>query len=99
MATPAHVSMARSERTMTERSKRDDRGYQPPMLNVIRTMTVGALLAGKRQIAPEQQARFGFEAEGLELPVWCAGDTELVQKRAVSIVGTRAVSPNGAARA
>ena len=55
--------MARSERTMTERSKRDDRGYQPPMLNVIRTMTVGALLAGKRQIAPEQQARFGFEAE------------------------------------
>jgi DNA processing protein len=99
MATQAQVSVAHSENSMRDRSKRDERGYQPPKPNDIRTMTVGELLAGVRKIIPGQQARFGFKAEGLDLPVWCAGDTELVQKRAVSIVGTRNVSSNGAARA
>jgi DNA processing protein len=84
---------------MTGRATPHGRAYQPPPPEDVRTMTVGELLAGRRDIAPSQQTRFGFKAEGLELPVWCAGDIELVQKRAVSIVGTRNVSPNGAARA
>jgi DNA processing protein len=98
MATHARVS-PRDEGTVNEHSKLNDRAYQPPPLDDIRIMTVGDLLAGKRQIMPGQQARFGFESEGLELQVWCAGDIELIRKSAVSIVGTRDVSQNGAARA
>lgn len=99
MATHADVSAPRGGRTVNERSKPRDRAYQPPHPDDIRIMKVGDLLAGKRQIVPSQQPRFGFEAEGLELHVWCAGDVELIRKRAVSIVGTRDVSANGAARA
>jgi DNA processing protein len=84
---------------MNGRSKPGDGGYRPPNPKDIRVTTVGDLLAGKRQIVPAQQARLGFDADGLDLHVWCAGDVSLVQKTAVSIVGTRNVSPNGAARA
>jgi DNA processing protein len=99
MATNAHVHASESwgDRTMVERSNQEDRGYRPP--DKVRTMTLGDLLAGKREIVPGQQARFGFEVEGFALPLWCAGDVELVKKRAVSIVGTRDVSQLGAARA
>lgn len=84
---------------MSERSKSDDRPYSPPDPDHIRIMTVGDLLAGKRQIVLGQQARLGFESEGLDLRVWCAGDIDLIQKRAVSVVGTRELSQDGAARA
>jgi DNA processing protein len=99
MATNAHASESRADRTMTEHSNLEDRGYRPPHPAKIRAMTLGDLLAGRREIVLSQQARLGFEAEGLALPVWCAGDVELVAKRAVSIVGTRDVSQAGAARA
>jgi DNA processing protein len=62
-------------------------------------MTVGTLLNGRREVVPNQQARLGFEAEGFALELWCAGDTSLAQRTGVSIVGTRAVSAEGAARA
>jgi len=32
-------------------------------------------------------------------PIWCAGDTSLLSRKCVAIVGTRKVSPEGAARA
>jgi DNA processing protein len=87
------------EPAMNGHSKRGDGNYSPPEPKDIRVMTVGDLLAGKRQIIPAQQARLGYDADGLGLRVWCTGDVSLVQKTAVSIVGTRNVSPNGAARA
>jgi DNA processing protein len=83
---------------MTGEAKTVEKGYQPPRPDEVQIMTVGDLLAGRRKIIPSQQARLGYESEGLDLRVWCAGDIALVQKLAVSIVGTREVSPNGAAR-
>jgi DNA processing protein len=99
MATQAHASMARGDHSMNGHSRRAERSYQPPKPDEIQKLTVGDLLSGRREVIPSQQARLGFEAEGLSLPVWCAGDIQLVQKTAVSIVGTREVSFNGAARA
>lgn len=99
MATQAHASTAHGVRSMSKGFERSERSYQPPELTQIHKLTVGGLLDGRRVIVPGQQARFGFEAEGLALPVWCVGDTALIQKRAISIVGTRDVSSNGAARA
>jgi DNA processing protein len=74
-------------------------GYRPPSAGDIQATTVGELLGDTRQIVLNQQARFGFEAEGLKLRVWCVGDISLVKKRSIAIVGTRGVSPQGAARA
>lgn len=59
--------------------------------------TLGSLLKNRRQIIAEQQARLGDE-DGLNLQLWCAGNPELVQLSSVAIVGTREVSPEGAAR-
>jgi DNA processing protein len=99
MATHAHMSDSYIEHHMDKRSSPRDRGYQPPPPENVSIVTVADLLEGKRNIIPNQQARLGYDAEGLELRLWCAGDRSLVQKRAVAIVGTRNVSPNGAARA
>jgi DNA processing protein len=89
-----------SEGLMTRKSlSRSGPPYNPPRPDSIKRITVGHLLEGKRPIIPNQQARLGFEAEGLTLELWCAGDTSLVQRKGVSIVGTREVSAEGAARA
>lgn len=73
--------------------------YLPPPAGSVRAATVGDLLGNARQIVLNQQARLGFEAEGLNLRVWCAGDVSLIKRRSIAIVGTRNVSQNGAARA
>jgi DNA processing protein len=98
MASHAHIADTSDERHMG-RIKSRDRSYCPPAGDDVHVLTVGDLLQGRRDIVLDQQARLGYEAEGLGLSVWCAGDISLVQKSAVSIVGTRAASPNGAARA
>ena len=67
--------------------------YVPP--SQMQIYTLATLLEGVRTIVPEQQARLGFETERL----WCAGDVSLVRLPTVAIVGTRKVSPEGAARA
>jgi DNA processing protein len=59
------------------------------------TIDLMSLLAGVREIVPEQQARLGFDGNSM----WCAGDVSLVRQPAVAIVGTRKASPEGAARA
>jgi DNA processing protein len=88
------------EGLMTQKSlSRSGPPYNPPRPDSIKRITVGHLLDGKRPVIPNQQARLGFEAEGLSLELWCAGDTSLVQRKCVSIVGTREVSKEGAARA
>lgn len=99
MATFAQMSASNGQPIMNGRSRSSERGYQPPKPEDIRFMTVGDLLAGRRTIIPAQQARFGFDGDGLDMRIWCAGNIGLVQKPALSIVGTRSVSPDGAARA
>lgn len=83
---------------MAKRRKSSEASYRAPQSDEVQVLTVRDLLNGMREIVPNQQARLGYDAEGLDLRIWCAGDTSLVQKRAMSIVGTRGVSPNGAAR-
>lgn len=99
MARVTALAEVRSFKTMPERYSQRDRGYQPPTPEGTRVLTLGEMLPESRQVLPTQQTRFGFEAEGLGLRVWCAGDTGLVKRPAVAIVGTRNTTPNGAARA
>jgi DNA processing protein len=72
--------------------------YQPPTDTQVSVTTLGDLLGDLRLIVPDQQARLGYESEGLDMRLWCAGDTTLIRKRSVAIVGTRDVSEPGAAR-
>lgn len=97
----SHVSMLESHTAVAMKKNTHSREprYNPPTPKAVRIITVGDLIGNARQVVPNQQSRLGFEAEGLNLKVYCAGDTELAQKRSVAIVGTRNVSPAGAARA
>ena len=73
--------------------------YKPPSSELTRIMTVGDLLGGTRTVLATQQSRLGFEAEGLNLRLWCAGDTTIVRApESIAVVGTRDVSFEGAAR-
>lgn len=81
----------------TDKSAQPRRKYTAP--TVVMITTLGDLLDGVRKVLPQQQARLGFEKEGLGLQLWCAGDRSLVKRPAVAIVGTRKVSKEGAARA
>lgn len=74
-------------------------GYQAPSNDIVQTLSVGEIIKGRREIVANQQSRLGFEAEGLEMKVWCVGDVSLIQRPSVAIVGTRNVSEHGAARA
>lgn len=79
--------------------------YLPPA--TVSTTTLTELLGQARDIpaspagGPQnQQHRFGFsEARQAGLRLWYAGDPALVERQCVAIVGTRRVSPEGAARA
>lgn len=68
--------------------------YQPP--TGVQVTTLRTLLAGApRGILDQKQ--LSFISSGLEL--YIAGDETLIRRPCVSIVGTRKVSPEGAARA
>lgn len=72
--------------------------YEPP--DRVERTTLLDLNGGARPIPPGQQHLLGIDAghpEGLQ--VWIAGDRSLVRRRAVAVVGTRRVSPDGARRA
>lgn len=74
------------------------RAYQPPASP--RTTTLGELLPSVRPIPGPQQRFFGFdEGHPHGRSLWIAGDPSLVQLPGVAIVGTRKVTPDGAARA
>jgi DNA processing protein len=70
--------------------------YSPP--KSVATATLAELIEGARLVKPEQQERLGFY-DGKQGSLWCAGDLTLAKRPAVAIVGTRDVSPDGAARA
>src|SRR4029077_16480904 len=72
--------------------------YVPP--STIITTTIGELIQGIRQIPEQHQTRFGITPEGGSgAKIWMAGDAALVRCPCVAIVGSREVSPEGAARA
>jgi DNA processing protein len=75
---------------------RDPKPYIPPSSPAV--LSLAELLDGVRSIALEQQPRLGFDEAHGGLKLWCAGDTALVKKRCVAVVGTRTVSPEGAIR-
>lgn len=72
--------------------------YRPPPETLVRVTTLGDVIGDVRHITPTQQSRLGFEEDGSDLKIWCAGDVALIKKRSVAIVGTRNVSGAGAAR-
>jgi DNA processing protein len=78
---------------MSRPHSRDEERYIPPTQEGLCLSTLDELISGVRTIIPEQQAR--LESGG---KVWCAGDVSLLHKSCIAIVGTRDVSPEGAAR-
>lgn len=73
--------------------------YTPPPDSDVCLVTLQELLPSGRLIPEDQQHRISFDQEGESRTLWCAGDTTLPSRPCVAIVGTRAVSPEGAARA
>lgn len=66
----------------------------------VRILRLGHLLAGRRSVQDAHQRPIGgFDITGDGPPLWCAGDTTLIQSCVVAVVGTREVTPEGAARA
>jgi DNA processing protein len=80
------------ERTEPRRHPRGE-PYTPPAGELVQISTLDALIAGVRSITPAQQSRFQSDSR-----LWCVGDVSLLRHKCVAIVGTRHVSPEGAAR-
>lgn len=73
------------------------RAYRPPPTDSIGLFTAKDLLHGIRPLAAERK-QLDLAEIALNAPLWCAGDTSLVERKAVAVVGTRQVTPEGAAR-
>lgn len=79
------------------------RKYVPPPTS--NTVGMWKLVAGIREIPASQRSRLvlpGFESLAVENggpPLYYSGDLALVKQKCVAIVGSRKVSPDGAARA
>jgi DNA processing protein len=67
--------------------------YEAPSQDMIHISNLEGLIDGVRTVVPEQQARLHATNE-----LWCVGDQSLLKKKCVAIIGTRNVSPEGAAR-
>jgi DNA processing protein len=81
------------KKTQPKRGRPRGEPYTPPASEIVQVSTLDALIAGIRSITPEQQSRFQSDTR-----LWCVGDTTLLRQKCVAIVGTRQVSPEGAAR-
>jgi DNA processing protein len=77
----------------------EDSAYSPPTDAEVQALSLSAVLRDVRELTPERQARLSLGAGGDDLRLWCVGNTSLMERRSVAIVGTREVSPEGAARA
>jgi DNA processing protein len=80
----------------TSRSRQRGSSGEPyiiPENDLVQISTLDALIAGTRTITPEQQSRLQTDSR-----LWCAGDKSLLHNKCVAVVGTREVSPEGAAR-
>jgi DNA processing protein len=89
-----HLQQNTQSRGM-EHSRQRQRGakYSAPAKEFVRLLTLDELISGSRTIVPEQQSRFHANEK-----IWCAGDTSLLHRKCVAIVGTREVSREGASR-
>lgn len=67
--------------------------YRPPAETSISVRTLLDLNGGVRSVIPAQQARFEAADQ-----IWCVGNTSLLLKKCVAIVGTRDVSDLGRRR-
>lgn len=67
--------------------------YARPASELVRISTLDDLIAGIRVVTPEQQARLQPDSR-----LWCVGDISLLHRMCVAVVGTREVTPEGAAR-
>jgi DNA processing protein len=73
------------------------RGYTPPEPSTVRVVSLETLLGGTRSVPRPRQVPLEGTSESTRL--WCAGDTGLVTRPSVAVIGTRGVSDAGAARA
>ena len=73
------------------------RAYRPPPAESVKLLTAKDLLRGVRPLDAERN-QLDLAEVTLSAPLWCAGDTSLVERKAVAVVGTRSVTPEGAAR-
>lgn len=75
--------------------------YTPP--STFESVSLMSLIEGVRSIDPIQQRRLALPGAVTDQPrdvtLFCAGNRDLVKRKAVAIVGARKVSPEGAARA
>lgn len=91
--------MESSTASVAPRSRRTQADSYLPPRSVV-TTTIGELIQGIRQIPEQHQSRFGITPDGGSgAKIWMAGDASLVRRPGVAIVGSRNVSPEGAARA
>jgi DNA processing protein len=67
--------------------------YVIPSQDLVHISTLEKLIAGIRNVVPDQQARLHAVEQ-----LWCVGNLSLLSKKCVAIVGTRDVSFEGAAR-
>ena len=73
--------------------------YHPPTSTAIHELLLSDLLVREPSLATMQRPLV-FDQKSVDRKVWCCGDTHLLNRApSVAIVGTRAVSPEGAARA
>jgi DNA processing protein len=83
---------AQKRATPRQRQPRRE-AYTPPANELVCISTLDSLIAGIRSITPQQQTRLQPDSR-----LWCVGDASLLHRKCVAIVGTRGVSPEGAAR-
>jgi DNA processing protein len=85
----------RDEQRRATPKQRQPRGepYTPPASELVCISSLDDLIAGIRTITPEQQARLQPDSR-----LWWVGDISLLNRKCVAIVGTRGVTPEGAAR-
>lgn len=76
--------------------------YHPP-LSVNQTTLKDLLRRSNRQhLEPNQMSfldRAAEKAGASDLPIWCAGNIDLVERRSIAVIGTRNVTPLGRKRA
>ena len=75
--------------------------YVPPGADAIRVLSLGKILAesGRAALAENQLDLLRSGGKSQDVPIYAVGDVSLLKKPCVSIVGTRDVSDEGAARA
>jgi len=81
---------------------RETRSRYTPPADIFRTDLRQILSMSNRGEMEPQQLSFldqGKGADARPMPIWCAGDRQLLERRAIAVIGTRKVSEAGRKRA